>query len=172
VISATQAPSRTSPSWPIAGRHADCGRLRIARRTVAVRSKPHQEVDPCGAQLVGQLVRGGGAVGPDHDLRVLDDVAWELFEGQLDDLEVIGGGVGARVARAQHAGQRLARLVEVGQQRVKPKAAAKGAAAPSFSECAVINVASMSMMICPGAAPAFQAFSRARARAARSASSS
>ena len=36
---------------------------------------------------------------------------------------MVCGGVGARVARAQHAGQRLARLVQVGQQRVKPKSA-------------------------------------------------
>ena len=29
----------------------------------------HQEADARGAQLVGELVRGGGAVGADHDLR-------------------------------------------------------------------------------------------------------
>jgi hypothetical protein len=51
---------------------------------------------------------------------------------------------------AQHAGQRLPRLVQVGRQGVKAKAAAKRAAAPSFSECAPSNVASMSMMIRSG----------------------
>jgi hypothetical protein len=38
VISATHAPSRTSPSWRIAGVHADSGSVRIAPRTASVRS--------------------------------------------------------------------------------------------------------------------------------------
>jgi hypothetical protein len=52
-----------------------------------------------------------------------------------------------------------------------PKPPLNVPAAPSFSECAPINVASMSMTICSGAAPAFHAISRARARAVRSAPS-
>ena len=39
------------------------------------------------------------------------------------DRDLIGGGVGAGVAGPQHAGQRLAGLVAVGQQRVKAEAA-------------------------------------------------
>jgi hypothetical protein len=58
---------------------------------------------------------------------------------------VIGGGVGAGIAGAQHAGQRLARSIEIGQQRVKPEPALERPRRPSFSLCAVINVASMSI---------------------------
>jgi hypothetical protein len=123
VISATQAPWRVSPSWRTAGRQAVSGRSRIALADRRGEIEAHQEVDPCGAQLVGQLVGGGGAVGPDHDHRVLDHRARELLERQADDVDVVGRGVGAGVARAQHAGQRLAGLIQIGQQRVKPEAA-------------------------------------------------
>ena len=51
--------------------------------------KAHHEADARGAQLVGELVGGGGAVGPDHDLGVLDGRARELLEHQLDDLDVV-----------------------------------------------------------------------------------
>jgi hypothetical protein len=60
-------------------------------------------------------------------------------------------------------------IVEIRQQRVKAKTALELPAAPSFSERAVISVAPTSMTIRSGAAPAFQARSRSRARAARSA---
>jgi hypothetical protein len=36
-------------------------------------------------------VGGGGAVGADDDLRGLDDLARELLDDQLDDLDVVGG---------------------------------------------------------------------------------
>ncbi len=47
----------------------------------------------------------------------------ELLEGQLQDLEVIGGGVGAGVAGTKQAGQCLAGLIEVAEQRVEAEAA-------------------------------------------------
>jgi hypothetical protein len=49
----------------------------------------HQQADASGAQLVGELVGGGGAVGADHDLSLLDNPARELLELQLDDLDVV-----------------------------------------------------------------------------------
>jgi len=44
VTSATHAPSRSSPSWRIAGRHADSGSARIASRTGSVRSRPPKKL--------------------------------------------------------------------------------------------------------------------------------
>ncbi|MEN3281399.1 MAG: hypothetical protein V7607_2539 [Solirubrobacteraceae bacterium] len=94
---------------------------RLAHRLGEVEA--HQEVDPRGAQLVGELVGGRGAVGPDHGLNRLDDIARRVLKREVNDLELLGGGVGARVALPQHARQRLARLVQIGQQRMKPKPA-------------------------------------------------
>jgi hypothetical protein len=52
--------------------------------------KAHQEVDARGAQLVGELVGGGRAVGANHDRRLLDDdLLRELLKRQLDDLDVV-----------------------------------------------------------------------------------
>jgi len=42
-----------------------------------------------GAQLVGELVGRGGAVGAHHHLRRLDDVARELLEREVDHLDVV-----------------------------------------------------------------------------------
>jgi hypothetical protein len=43
-------------------------------------------------------VGGRGAVGAHDDLRGLDHLARELLERQIDDLDVVGGGVGASAA--------------------------------------------------------------------------
>jgi hypothetical protein len=95
-----------------------------------------------------------------------------LLQCEIDDREVVGGGVGARVAGTQHAAQPLGAVVQVGQQRVKPTAALEGPGRAVLRGVRVTSVASMSIMIRVGAAPVFQAFARARARASRSASSS
>lgn len=42
---------------------------------------------------------------------VVSTTSRELLEGEVDDLDAVGAGVGAGVARTQHAGQRLAGLV-------------------------------------------------------------
>jgi hypothetical protein len=67
-----------------------------------------------------------------HDLGLLDHLARELLEREFDDLDVVGDGVGARVAGPQHARQRLRALVEVGQQRMKAEAALEGAGGAVF----------------------------------------
>ena len=47
----------------------------------------------------------------------------KLLEGELQHLEVVGGGVGGGVAGPQDGGQRLAALGQVAEQRVKAEAA-------------------------------------------------
>ncbi len=58
-----------------------------------------------------------GAVGAHQDLAV-ERLDVELLEREVKHGDVIGRGVRARVARPQHAGQRLPGAVEVAQQRV------------------------------------------------------
>ena len=91
---------------------------------------------------------------------------------QIQHRHVVGGGVRAGVARPQQAAERLARLIGVGQQRVKPVAALVVAGRLLLLECAVISVASTSIVNRSGAPCSSQNRSRARACAARSASSS
>jgi hypothetical protein len=76
---------------------------------------------------------------------------------------VIFGGVRAGVPRPEQTTQRLAGLIEVGLQRVKLSPPVSFAAAFSFSECAVIRVASTSIVNRTGAPSSSQ--NRARARA-------
>ena len=65
-------------------------------------------------------------VGTHEDLSVEVSLG-QLLEGQLQDLEVIGGGVGAGVAGAQDPGQGLAGLGQVTEQWVKAEAAVSSA---------------------------------------------
>lgn len=83
---------------------------------------------------------------------------------------MIGGGVRAGVPRPQERPQRLPR--SVGLQRVKPVAVLEFPAARSFSEWAVINVASTSIVNRSGTPCSSQNHSRARACSERNASSS
>ena len=74
---------------------------------------------------VAAILREG--VGAPTDVGAYEDLAVEvlgrqLLERHLQHLEVIGGGVGAGVAGPQQAGQRLAGLVEVAEQRVEAEA--------------------------------------------------
>jgi hypothetical protein len=67
-------------------------------------------------------------VGPPADVGAGEDLATQvglgqLLERQLEDLEVIGRGVGGGVAGPQDRGQRLACLGQVAEQRVKAEAA-------------------------------------------------
>jgi hypothetical protein len=74
--------------------------------------------------VVDQGVGGAAAVGADQQRLVMGG-SGELGERQVDDLDVIVGGVGTGVAWPQAAGQRLAgagATVQVGQQRVEPEA--------------------------------------------------
>jgi len=48
-------------------------------------------------QVVNQRVGGPAGVGADQD-RLVASGPWELRQGQVDDLDVVGGGVGAGVA--------------------------------------------------------------------------
>jgi len=78
------------------------------------------------------------ALSAPHDDRLgLGDLARKLLERVGEQPDVIGGIVGARVARPEHAGQRLAPgalvgTVEVGQQRMKAEAALIGAGRAVF----------------------------------------
>lgn len=71
----------------------------------------------------------------------------QLVQGQLQHGDVVGRGVGAGIARAQDAGQRLVALVQVADQRVEAEPPLKLPAAPSYSEWAVTSVASKSSVI-------------------------
>ena len=55
--------------------------------------------------------------------RVGDDVERELLERLLEDLDLRLGAVSGGVAGAQHPRQRLAALIQIGEQRVKPEGA-------------------------------------------------
>lgn len=64
---------------------------------------------------------GGEGVGSPADVGSRQDLAvevggWQLLKRQLQDLEVIAGGVGARVARSQDTGQRPARRSRPGSK--------------------------------------------------------
>jgi hypothetical protein len=67
-------------------------------------------------------MRGAADVGAGEDLRV-EVGGGQLLERQLQDLEMVGGGVRARVPRPQDGGQRLAGLVQIAAQRVKAETA-------------------------------------------------
>jgi hypothetical protein len=78
--------------------------------------------------VVDQGVGGAAGLGANQQ-RLLTCGAGQLGEGQVDDLDVVGGGVGAGVTRPQDAGQGFAGAilaVQVGQQRVEPEAALVG----------------------------------------------
>ena len=73
-------------------------------------AEPDRVRQPLGDQPVQELVGGAGAVDPDQDLPagpVPGPVRRQLAQRGPDDGEVVGGGVGAGVARAQQRRQRL-----------------------------------------------------------------
>jgi hypothetical protein len=70
-----------------------------------------------------QLVAGARGVHAQQDLDGLDVLAGDLPQGVLGDRDLVDGGVGAGVARAQQSAHRLTGLVAVGQHRVKAVAA-------------------------------------------------
>jgi hypothetical protein len=100
---------------------------------------PARKVEAIGEPRdLGALAHGGVAavlcegVGTPADVGAGEDRAMEvclgqLLEGELQHLEVIGCGVGGGVAGAKDAGQGLAGLGEVTEQRVKAEAALVGA---------------------------------------------
>jgi hypothetical protein len=61
-------------------------------------------------------VAGAGAVAGDHQPPPV--LRWDRGDRLVQDLQVIGGGVRAGAARAQHPGQRLSGVVAVSQQGV------------------------------------------------------
>ena len=77
---------------------------------------------PASRQSRGEGVGAPADVGAHEDLAI-EVCLGQLLQGQLQDLEVIGGGVGPGVAGAQQARQRLAGLIQVAEQRVKAEAA-------------------------------------------------
>jgi len=115
------------------------GAVLVERRDPTVRG----QIEDCGADGLGevvadreadaplpaeveQLVAGARRVDAQQQLDRLDLLAGDLLERRLGDVDLVGGGIRAGVARAQLCAQRLARLVEVGEQRVKAKAALEG----------------------------------------------
>ena len=82
-----------------------------------------READVAFAGPVEEVVAGPGRVDPKQDLDLLDPIARDLLKRRLGDRDLIGGGVGAGVARPQHPRGGLARLVEVGEQRMEAVAA-------------------------------------------------
>jgi len=66
---------------------------------------------------------GTGTVDAQQHLDRLDVLARNLLQRRFADGDLIGGTVGARVTRTQHARHRLARLVAVGKDRMKAVAA-------------------------------------------------
>ena len=126
---------------------------------------------PAVAAVLSEGVGAPADVGAHEDLAVEVGLG-QLLEGQLQHLEVIGGGVGAGVAGPQD-GRPAARRSRrgsraAGESRSRPCSCRRR---PPSRSAAASRVASMSRMTVSGRAPASQARSRATARAARIASS-
>jgi len=68
-------------------------------------------------------VAGAGGVDSQQNLDSLDAIGWNLLDRRFGDSDLIGAGVGAGVSRPQHRGGGLGGLIEVGEHRVKAKAA-------------------------------------------------
>lgn len=69
----------------------------------------------------------------------------DLRQRRVQDRDVVGGVVGARVARPQLRGQELAGVVQRREHRVVAEAALNVAAACCFSEWVITMLASRSM---------------------------
>ena len=109
MISATCAPSssRGSPSWVSAGTHArgSSAEDRAADRLGEL--KADREAQPPVTAEGEQLVRRARRVGPDEDLLARRHAPGQLRERGVERRDLVRGGVGAGVARPQHARQRL-----------------------------------------------------------------
>jgi len=68
-------------------------------------------------------VRRAGRIGADEDLDALDVPLGDLPERHIDDRLVVLSGVGAGIPGPQQTAERLAGLIQVDLQRVKPVAA-------------------------------------------------
>ena len=71
--------------------------------------------------MVEEGVGGAAGVGP-HEQPRPDRVFWQLCEREVEQLDVVGGGVGARVARTQHTGERLLAGRLIAEQRMEAEA--------------------------------------------------
>ena len=89
-----------------------------------------RELSTVGGQVLGEAVGGAGGVGAHQDVPLAVGAARADLGGQLgqrvvEHRDVVGGGVGAGITRAQQPDQRVpgARraVVDVGQQRMKPE---------------------------------------------------
>ncbi len=67
--------------------------------------------------------RASGAVRADEDFGAVAVGVGDLGQGRIQDGDVVGGGIGAGVARPQHSGQGFAGVVQKAQQRVVAEAA-------------------------------------------------
>jgi len=70
--------------------------------------------------VIGGPVRRPGRISPDEDRERLELLLGDLRERPVNHRDVIGGSVRSGVPRTQHDRQRLAGLVRIGAQRVKP----------------------------------------------------
>lgn len=95
----------------------------------------HRELDPRRSETMGEGMRGTGGVGAHQHRPTSVIVGFAQVRGQLrqrgvEHLDVVSGGVGAGVARAQQPGQRLpgaARtVIGISQQRVEPEGPGRG----------------------------------------------
>jgi hypothetical protein len=129
-----------------------------------------REVDARLAAVGGEGMGAPADVGARQDLAVKVCLR-QLLEGQLQNLEVIGGGIGTGVAGTQDPSQGLTGLREVTEQRKEAEAALVGAGGALLlgvgAEEGGVDIEINSF----GRAPASQARFRALERAARSASS-
>jgi hypothetical protein len=94
---------------------------------VGVDLHPQREPHALVAQVPGEPAAAAGAVGADQHRPL---VAGALGQGEVDQLDQVGGVAGRGVARPQQARQRLAggrAAVEVGQQRREPERSLVGA---------------------------------------------
>lgn len=150
VRSVTWPFSRGWPSWSSAGVQACSSTARIARRTGSVRSKPTENWMRASRQAAAARGwhpprRRGSRSRRARRRRATSGPARRRAPARGR------GVVGAGVAGPQHAGQRLpaggqVRTVQVGQRDETRTRPLNVPAAPSLSECAVISVASMSMI--------------------------
>jgi hypothetical protein len=83
----------------IHGRTPGVGRERQDRGAYpAVQVEPDREPHTLSAEVVDQPVGGAGRVGADQDRLLLACLARELGKGEVDHVDLVGGGVGRGVA--------------------------------------------------------------------------
>ena len=177
VSSTTSAPSRNPPPCSTARTQSSSWAMSRASRTELLTGKPIEY-----SKLARARAAMNRCVAPAESARTRigcttvagsSPSSWprrapvrDRRDGPFEQLEMVVGVVGGGVARSQHGGQGLVRVVAPHGQTVDLKPRSYVGAASSFSVCAVTKVESTSKINGPIGGQAFQTCRRASARAA------